>query len=213
MENLGEHTDHRPFILGITGGIGSGKSTVCSIIESFGVGVFYADREGKRILQSDPTAIAEVVREFGPESYDEDGILNRGLIASIVFNDADRLAKLNEIVHPRVRTSFDEFVQDHIDSKLVVHESAIIFEAGLSEHFDAIVVVEATLERRLEWALNDGKSEDSFRSRMSKQMEEEELRQLADYIVFNNGSIDDLEDEVELLLRSLLFLPQKHGQS
>jgi dephospho-CoA kinase len=182
-------------------------------MESFGVVVFYADSEGKRILQSDPTAIAEVVREFGPESYDDDGLLNRALIASIVFNDADRLAKLNEIVHPRVRTSFNEFVHDHIDSKLVVHESAIIFEAGLSKNFDAIVVVEATLERRLDWALTDGKSEDSFRSRMSQQMEEEELRQLADYIIFNNGSIGDLEDEVELLLRSLLFLPKKHGQS
>ncbi|NND71998.1 MAG: dephospho-CoA kinase [Rhodothermales bacterium] len=208
MDSLKKDDVRRPFILGVTGGIGSGKSTVCQVIASFGVPVFYADDEGKRILQSDPEAIKEVIEEFGDHSYDESGVLDRTYLASVVFNDEQRLRRLNQIVHPRVRAAFNNFVEENSNSKLVVHESAIIFEAHLDELFDGVVVVDADVDIRLARAIAAGKSEGDVRKRMEQQMPAEELRELADYIVYNNGTFDDLEDEVEVLLRSLLFLPR-----
>jgi dephospho-CoA kinase len=208
VDALATDDKRRPFILGVTGGIGSGKSTVCQIIASFGVPVFYADDEGKRILQSDPEAIREVIEEFGDQSYDDSGILDRKYLASVVFSDESRLHRLNDIVHPRVREAFTRFVEDHSGSKLVVHESAIIFEAHLDEHFDGVVVVDSTVDKRVQRAIASGKSPEDVRSRMAQQMPAEELRELADYIVYNNGTIDDLEDEVEILLQSILFLPR-----
>lgn len=211
MDNLESQNDDRPFVLGITGGIGSGKTTVCQIIASFGVPVFYADDSARRIMSADPEVISEVIQEFGDESYDDNGLLDRSYIASIVFDDEARLSRLNEIVHPRVRKSFADFIQDYKNERLVVHESAIIYESQMDDMFDAVVVVDAGVDERIERAIDAGKSEDDFRRRLSNQMPASELRELADYIIVNNGSLDDLEKEVELLLESLVLETGKRG--
>lgn len=205
MDTIEPQEEARPFILGVTGGIGSGKSTVCQIMESFGVPVFYSDNVARQIMSAHTEVIAEIIAAFGDESYGEDGRLNRPHIAGIVFNDDERLRQLNAIVHPRVREAFTEYVEAHNDERLVVHESAIIFESRMDDLFDAIVVVDAEVDHRVSRAVKDGKDEDDFRRRLSNQLPAEELRELADYIIVNNGTVDDLEDEVELLLDGLLF--------
>ena len=211
MDNLKSQEEDRPFILGVTGGIGSGKTTVCQIMESYGIPVFYADDSAKRIMSSHPEVIKEVIEEFGDESYDDNGLLDRSYLASIVFNDESRLRKLNEIVHPRVRKSFTDFVNDHKHDRLIVHESAIIYESRMDDLFDAVVVVDADVDARVSRAVDAGKSEEDFRRRLSNQLQAAELRELADYIVVNNGTIDDLEEEVELLLDSLVIESGSRG--
>lgn len=174
-------------------------------MESFGVPVFYSDNVARQIMSAHTEVIVEIIAAFGDESYGEDGRLNRPHIAGIVFNDDERLRQLNAIVHPRVREAFTEYVEAHNDERLVVHESAIIFESRMDDLFDAIVVVDAEVDHRVSRAVKDGKDEDDFRRRLSNQLPAEELRELADYIIVNNGTVDDLEDEVELLLDGLLF--------
>lgn len=180
-------------------------------MESFGVPVFYADNVARQIMSSHPEVIGEIISTFGNESYQDDGKLNRPFIASIVFSDDERLRELNAIVHPRVREAFSQYIDAHRDERLVVHESAIIFESRMDDFFDAIVVVDAEVSHRVGRAIKDGKDEDDFRRRLSNQLPAADLRELGDYIIVNNGTIDDLEDEVELLLDGLMFQTGKSG--
>ena len=193
--------------LGVTGGIGSGKTTVCRFLEEQGAKVFYADIEAKRLMQEDPEVRAEIEAAFGPDSYTDDGTLNRAHLAEQVFGDEEQLERLNAIVHPRVFASFEQAKERarEEDVPLLVHEAALIFEAGGDEHVDAVAVVDAPEDERVARVVErDEVTPDQVRARMGHQLPPEELRRRADYVIENDGTLDDLREQTISLYRRVV---------
>lgn len=192
--------------LGVTGGIGSGKTTVCRILEELGARVFYADLEGKQLLVDDPSARAEIVAAFGPESYHDDGSLNRSYLADTVFGDQERVRRINAIVHPRVLERFEAARRsaEAEDVSLFVNEAALIFEAGSEERLDAVAVVDAPRDVRVRRVVKrDDVSPSDVLARMEHQLSPEELRRRADFVIDNAGDVDDLRRQVEAVYRRM----------
>ena len=192
--------------IGVTGGIGSGKSVVCDILEKNGARIFDADEVGKKLLTDDVEARREMVREFGPESYHADGTLNRAYISSIVFADADRLAAINAIVHPRVFASFSRIRQQAESDgvALLVHEAALLFEAGGDRHVDATVYVDAPRWLRIRRVMErDGRSRASVLARIKHQIPAYRGRELADFVIRNDGTPEQLATRVSQILERL----------
>ncbi len=193
--------------LGVTGGIGSGKTTVCRFLEEQGAKVFYADIEAKRLMAEDPETRAAIEEAFGPASYTDDGALNREYLAEQVFGDEAQLERLNAIVHPRVFEAF-EAAKTRARAEevpLLVHEAALIFEAGGDAHVDAIAVVDAPEADRIARVVErDDVTPSQVRARMGHQLPPEELRRRADYVIDNDGSIDDLRRKTIELYRTVV---------
>ncbi len=193
--------------LGITGGIGSGKTTVCRMLGNLGAKVFYADDVGKRILVEDSTARAALTRLVGAEAYHDDGSLNRGYVASRVFADENMLAKLNLIVHPRVEAAFEaeKAKAEKHSVDLLVLEATLLFESELHLMLDAIAVVVSKRETRIERVVGrDGVTANAVDARMRHQADDKALLAGADYVIDNNGSLGDLERAVGLLFHRLV---------
>jgi dephospho-CoA kinase len=192
--------------LGVTGGIGSGKTTVCRMLEELGARAFYADDEGKRVLVEDPSARREVTSAFGADSYGEDGGLDAAYLAEVAFASDEKLARLNEIVHPRVLARFEGAAQDAEAEgvPLMVKEAALIFETGGDRFLDAVAVVDAPREVRIDRVTKrDDVPRDAVASRMLHQMDPEELRERADFVIQNDGDLKALRRQVERLYRRM----------
>ena len=184
--------------LGVTGGIGSGKTTVCGFLEEQGARVFYADIEAKRLMQEDEAVRTAIVDEFGATAYREDGSLDREYLAERVFGHPDRLDRLNAIVHPRVFEAFsaaeERAAEEGVD--LLVHEAALLFEAGGDAHVDVTAAVVAPdADRVARVAERDDVTPDQVRDRMGHQLPQEELRRRADHVIENDGSLNELRQK------------------
>jgi len=176
--------------IGITGGIGSGKTTVCRVFASFGIPVFYADTVAKEIMVTDRQLMEGVRTTFGAESYDEDGRLNNKHIAGIVFNNSTELEKLNALVHPAVFRAFDEWVAT-VPSTVpyILKEAALLFESGSYRTCDKTIVVTAPVAMKTQRVVDrDGLSAEQVAARMAKQWSDEEKVELADFLINNDGS-------------------------
>lgn len=171
--------------VGITGGIGSGKTTVCKIFEVLGIPVYYADEGAKRLLHTDK--IKKAVKEvFGEEAY-VDEQLNRAYIASRVFNDKPLLEKLNSIVHPAVAEDVMQWAMQHLDKPYVLEEAALLFESGSYKFFDKIITVYAPLEKRLERVRKrDNATDEEILARMKNQLSDEEKVKRSDFVIHND---------------------------
>ncbi|MEJ2903004.1 dephospho-CoA kinase [Pedobacter panaciterrae] len=183
--------------VGITGGIGSGKTTICKIFETLGVSVFYADTIAKEIMVNDAILIQGVKDTFGKESYLPGDILNNKHIAGIVFNDAGELAKLNALVHPAVFRAFDNWV-NQLPEKVpyILKEAALLFESGSYRMCDKNILVTAPLELKLDRVMKrDRVTADQVKARMDKQFTDEKKIQMADYLI-NNNETDSLINQV-----------------
>jgi len=183
---------YRPATLrvGITGGIGSGKTTVCRIFETLGVPVYDADYWAKWLIANDTELRAAIVALFGSEAYLPDGAYNRAFVAGIVFNNPDKLAALNAAVHPAVehhsRTWHDQKVQ--AGHSYTLKEAALLVESGGHLLLDVLIVVTAPEEIRIRRVMErDGIPESAVRARMRNQMPEAEKTALADYLIVNDG--------------------------
>ena len=180
--------------LGVTGGIGSGKTTVCGFLEEKGARVFYADLEARRLMEEHEGVREDVIEAFGPQSYDGDA-LNREYLAEVVFSSPENVERINAIVHPRVFESFNHAAERAAkeDVELLVHEAALIFESGGDEHLDAVAAVVAPDDDRIARVVErDDTTEAEVRARMGHQLPQDELRRRADYVIENDGSLDDL---------------------
>jgi len=189
-------------VVGVTGGIGSGKSSLCRMLESLGARVFFADAVAKRLMNDDPDIRRQLTDAFGAETYAEDGQINRSYLADRIFSNPEDRRRMNGIVHPVVREAFSEFTRrarrDNV--RVVVREAALI--TGTEHELDEVVVVEAPEDRRVKRvARRDDVVEADIRSRMQAQPSAREFRAVADRVVVNNGSLDDLEDEARRLWR------------
>lgn len=178
-----------PLLIGLTGGIGSGKTTVSRIFISLGVPVYYADDRGKWLMGHDESLREAVISEFGTESYNERGELNRGYLAQRVFSNEEELQKLNALVHPAVGRDFKSWVDQHKDQPYLIKEAALIFEGGSYKQLDKVINVTATRETRLHRVLlrDLQRSREQVLAIMEKQLSENERKRRSDYLIDNNG--------------------------
>ena len=173
--------------VGLTGGIGSGKTLVCRVLEKMGVAVYYADSEARRLMNSDPGLVLQISGLFGNKAY-EGGSLNREFIAHRVFNEKELLTRLNELVHPAVRKDFSRWASEQKPAFYVVEEAAILFESGSDRNMDLTVVVFAEKELRVRRAMQrDGSTREQVLNRMNSQMSDEEKMEKTDMVINNDG--------------------------
>jgi len=173
--------------IGITGGIGSGKTTVCRVFEILGIPVFNADAEAKSIMVTDVSLIDSIKKEFGKESYFSNNELNRKYLADRVFNNQEALTILNGLVHPVTIKAFADWSLKQ-KSPYVIKEAAILIESGSYQDCDFVIVVTSPEDVRIKRVIDrEGINEDSVRTRMSKQMPEEKKKELADFIIINDN--------------------------
>jgi len=173
--------------VGLTGGIGSGKSLVCSILDRFGIPVYKADAEARRLMNDEPLLRTKIVESFGDQAYENEG-LNREFLATQVFGDAKKLELMNSLVHPAVREDFLKWADQHREYPYVVEEAAILFESGAFREMDQTVLVTAPEELRIKRVMErDGSEREAVLKRMGHQRKEEELLKLADHVIVNDG--------------------------
>jgi dephospho-CoA kinase len=181
---------HKPLQIGITGGIGSGKSLVTKIFACLGIPVYDADSHAKELMTTDGILISQIKKEFGDLSYLSDGTLNRKYLGEVVFNQQEKLDILNGLVHPRVRHDFAQWTDRYRDKPYVVREAALLFETGVYKLLDRTVVVYAPEDVRIRRVMKrDNRHEAQVRAIIQKQLSEEEKMALADDIIYNDDSI------------------------
>ncbi len=192
--------------VGLTGGFGSGKSTVRSFLQEWGAATVDADTLAKNIAAEDEQAIARIKREFGEDVYAADGTLQRHILAQRAFSDEHRTEALNRIIHPRVHALVDEQVAQFQEKghRFVIIEAALFYETGWYEKMDFMAVVTAPEEKRRLWLeQNRGFSRDEINKRMQLQLPQAEKAARADYIIRNDGDLEDLRRQTRAFLRWL----------
>lgn len=193
-------------IAGVTGGIGSGKTTVCREFENLGAYVFYADDEAKRLMVSDKGVVRRIKKTFGEESYQTDGSLNKPHLIREAF-EAGRVEELNRIVHPAVGKAFEaackKAQQDGYD--VAVKEAALLLNKGRPEILDKVIIVTGDEAARMERVIKrDHSSENKIKERMEHQPDFEKKHHLADFIIDNNGTLSDLKKEAKRVYQQLV---------
>ena len=173
--------------VGVTGGIGSGKTLICKVFEKLGVSVFYADSEAKRILNEDEEVKKRISEKFGPGIYNENGI-NKANLAHIVFNDNEALGTINEIIHPVVRQRFERWLNQQ-QAPYAIEEAAILIETGAHRDLDYTILVYAPRELRISRAMErDNKSRKEIETRMDHQMPDEDKFKKVNSVIYNDNS-------------------------
>jgi len=192
-------------IVGLTGGIGSGKTTVCKLFEKKNIPVFYADDEAKA-LYKDPAVVEEVRNVLEVETlYDENNNLNKVLIASIIFSDEKKRLQVNSILHPLVKKRFDNWMAEHSSAPYCIREAAILIESGAYKDCDSIIVVTADMEVRVQRVMQrDNSKKEEVIKRIQSQLPEEKRISYADHVITNNGSVADLQQQVNTIHSELL---------
>jgi dephospho-CoA kinase len=178
-----------PLKVGITGGIGAGKSIVCKVFGVLGIPVYDADRRAKQLMQKSPSVIDQIKERFGQASYDNHGILNRSFLASEVFNDKKKLEVLNAIVHPAVESDFQNWIPIYSDCSYIIKEAALLVETGSYKRLDYLIAVTSPEEVRVRRILERDKqrSINDIRSIISNQLAEKEIIEAAQFIIENDG--------------------------
>ena len=198
-----ESLNNLPKIIGLTGGIGSGKSTVAKFIEEMGFPVYYSDVRAKEIVNDDELLKKGIIELLGENAYDENGLYDRKYVAEIVFNDEELLQKLNGMIHPAVKYDFEKWVGNQT-TEFVFKETALLFELKLNESCFKSVLVTADDNLRLKRVMDrDGKTYREVENVMNKQMPEKDKIKIADFVIFNNDGMDELQAETENVIRQI----------
>jgi dephospho-CoA kinase len=201
-------------VYGLTGGIGSGKSTVAHLLEDYGIPVVSADELSRMVVAPGSRGLADVVEAFGSEVLDEKGELDRKKMGQIVFTTPERRRQLEAILHPRIRERYEQVLDalEKAGHPVMVYEVPLLFEKKLDEQDEmkAVILVTATADTRIARVKErDSLTTDDVLSRMRAQMPEQEKRERADYVIHNDGDLDDLRREVEYLLSRFLRIPPR----
>ena len=190
--------------VGLTGGVGSGKSTVARLLAGHGAIVVDADAIAREVVEPGTPGLAAVVARFGDRVLGPDGRLDRAALAAIVFHDAGELADLNAIVHPLIGARTAELMAAAPADGIVVHDIPLLVEGRMTDGFDTVVVVEADLQTRLDRLAERGLAADDARARMASQASDEERRAVADELITNDGTMEALKREVAELWQRLV---------
>lgn len=201
-------------VYGLTGGIGSGKSTVAHLLEDYGIPVVSADELSRMVVAPGSRGLADVVEAFGSEVLDDKGELDRKKMGQIVFTTPERRRQLEAILHPRIRERYEQVLDalEKAGHPVMVYEVPLLFEKKLDEQDEmkAVILVTATADTRIARVKErDSLTTDDVLSRMRAQMPEQEKRERADYVIHNDGDLDDLRREVEYLLSRFLRIPPR----
>nr|WP_320037969.1 dephospho-CoA kinase [uncultured Bacteroides sp.] len=190
--------------IGLTGGIGSGKSVVSHLLKTMGIPVYIADDESKRITSTDTLIKQQLINLLGEEVY-INGVLNKNLLAVYIFSDAEHAKIVNEIIHPRVKEDFVKWAAKNSKCPVVAIESAILIEAGFTDEVDIIAMVYAPMDLRLQrLALRDSSSsKEQILKRIQSQMDDEKKRTLVDFVIVNDEQIPIIPQVIELVKSSL----------
>ncbi|MES2394740.1 MAG: dephospho-CoA kinase [Bacteroidota bacterium] len=183
--------------VGITGGIGSGKTTVCKVFELLGVPVYYADIEAKQILDSNLEVKKNIINTFGNSVLNDEKKIDKKKLASLVFNNKENLEKLNSIVHPAVREHFENWLQQHSTQKYILKEAAILFESGSYKLVDKVIAVVAPLELKISRTMQRDKvTKAEVELRISNQLNDDEKIKRSQFVIHN--------DEQQLIIPQIL---------
>jgi dephospho-CoA kinase len=184
--------------VGLTGGIGAGKSAVAARLATLGAIVIDSDRLAREVVEPGTDGFAEIVAEFGPEVVADDGSLDRPALGRIVFGDAERRRRLEAIIHPRVRARSNEILSAAPAGSVVVNDVPLLVEAGLAGGYALVIVVLADIDLRMRrLAEGRGMPADEVRSRIAAQATDEQRRAVADVVIVNDGSLAELHDRVD----------------
>ena len=188
-------------IIGLTGGIGSGKTTIANEFLSLGIPVYIADDEARKLMQS--TEVVNAVRTVFSNSVFENNKLNREKLAEIVFSDPEKLEQLNTIVHPAVKRHFDEWILNHKDVPFVIYEAAILFESGGYKNCDFIISVTAPLETRIKRVIDrDKTTRKQVLKRINMQWDDKKRISKSDFVI-KNTNIEETKSEIVKILKIL----------
>ncbi len=188
-------------IIGLTGGIGSGKTTIAKMFAEYGIPIYIADDEAKQLMQSEEL-VSAIFKKFGSSIFD-DGKLNRAKLAAIVFNDAEKLKLLNEIVHPAVKKHFEKWLLDHNDQLYVIYEAAILFESGRYRDCDYIITVNAPVDVRIQRVMQrDNSSKEEVLNRINMQWNDLQRSEKSNFVI-NNIDIVAVKQEIVKILKIL----------
>ena len=193
--------------IGLTGGIGSGKSEVSKFFNSWGAFIFDADKEAKKIINNNKLAQQEIIKEFGSDVINADNIIDKQKLARIAFQDEFHQLRLNSIIHPfvfkKIDTTFDKIKLDNNYKSFIV-DAALIYESGADTHMDYVIVVTSLLGFRTERVMSKGNiNRDDFMKRVALQWSDEDKEHMADFIIQNNSDIKNLEKESKKVFDSI----------
>ncbi|MBN1770032.1 MAG: dephospho-CoA kinase [Deltaproteobacteria bacterium] len=201
-------------LVGLTGGIGSGKSAVAALLRARGIPVFDADQAAREATAPGSPGLAAVVAEFGPDTLLPDGTLDRAAMARRVFADPTARGRLERLLHPRVDAAAAEWLAARAAEghALCVYEAALVFETGREAWLDGVVAVLADIETRVRRVVaRDGVAAEAVRARVAVQLDDAERRRRARWVVVNDGTLAELERRVEVLAGELSFAPSQDG--
>lgn len=196
-----------PKVIAVTGGIGSGQSTVCQIFQNLGCKIIDVDIKAKQIIQKDVSLQRELKKAFGNEIFFKDGSLNRKHLAHLAFRDEVKTLELNKIIHPRMVSEVVEEMETARFSQrypLIIVDAALIFEISIEKMFDALIVVYAKLNNRIKRVIDrDGLKRTEILARVRRQIPLDDKKTWADYVIDNDGTTDDLKKQVDKIFEEL----------
>lgn len=189
--------------VGLTGGIGAGKSTVADLFSQKGAVVIRSDELARQVIEPQTPGFQQVIDRFGKDIVNSEGYIDRAKLAQIVFQDDAALKDLENIVHPLVRSKTNELVNQHTSETIIVNEIPLLLEKKMESLFDFLVIVISSEKNRLERLAQRGLTTEQATARMAKQVSDDERRAAADFLIVNDGNLDQLEVDVEKIWQTL----------
>ena len=189
--------------VGLTGGIGAGKSTVADLFSQKGAVVIRSDELARQVIEPQTPGFQQVIDRFGKEFVNSEGYIDRAKLAQIVFQDDAALKDLENIIHPLVRSKTNQIIDQHTSETIIVNEIPLLLEKKMESLFDFLVIVISSEKNRLERLSQRGLTAEQASARMSKQVSDDERKAAADFLIVNDGNLDQLEVDVEKIWQTL----------
>ena len=189
--------------VGLTGGIGAGKSTVADLFSQKGAVVIRSDELARQVIEPQTPGFQQVIDRFGKEFVNSEGYIDRAKLAQVVFHDDAALKDLENIVHPLVRSKTNQIIDQHTSETIIVNEIPLLLEKKMESLFDFLVIVISSEKNRLERLSQRGLTAEQATARMSKQVSDDERKAAADFLIVNDGNLDQLEADVEKIWQTL----------
>ena len=189
--------------VGLTGGIGAGKSTVADLFSQKGAVVIRSDELARQVIEPQTPGFQQVIDRFGKEFVNSEGYIDRAKLAQTVFQDDAALKDLENIVHPLVRSKTNQIIDQHTSETIIVNEIPLLLEKKMESLFDFLVIVISSEKNRLERLSQRGLTAEQASARMSKQVSDDERKAAADFLIVNDGNLDQLEADVEKIWQTL----------
>ena len=189
--------------VGLTGGIGAGKSTVADLFSQKGAVVIRSDELARQVIEPQTPGFQQVIDRFGKDFINSEGYIDRAKLAQVVFQDDAALKDLEKIVHPLVRSKTNQIIDQHTSETIIVNEIPLLLEKKMESLFDFLVIVISSEKNRLERLSQRGLTAEQATARMSKQVSDDERKAAADFLIVNDGNLDQLEVDVEKIWQTL----------